>query len=145
MRTVAGGQITPLVLVSLLLFFSIIPIVLAHIGWLKAFVEIPIAVIVTAFYCVGVAVITDTVHGPGSNIGNLYFASWIGFFLAVTLAFTSMKESLATEDEDSSPESESNLSKSERESKGDAENVAPVHQGGGEQVHQGDRPDIGEA
>lgn len=33
---------------------AVIPITLSHMGWMKAFVEAPIAVIVLAFYCVGV-------------------------------------------------------------------------------------------
>jgi hypothetical protein len=98
---------------------AVIPITLSHLGWMKAFVEAPIAVIVLAFYCVGVAVITDNVYGPASNVGNLYFASWIGFSLSVLLAFTSMKELCVSEE--TSQESESNVSKSER---GEAENVA---------------------
>jgi hypothetical protein len=65
------------------------------------------------------AVITDNVHGPASNIGNLYFASWIGFILSVILAFSSMKE-MCVPEETPDPESESNIGESE---KGEGENV----------------------
>ena len=74
------------------------------------------------------AVITDNVYGPASNIGNLYFASWIGFSLSVMLAFTSLKELFSPADS-SSQESESNVDKS---SKGEGENV--VRQDVGDQV-----------
>lgn len=113
---------------------TFVPIILSHCGWLKSFIEVPVAVVVLAFYCVGVAVITDTVHGPASNVGNLYFASWIGFYLAISLGFTTIKETFAPTPEPS-PDSESNISKSEtRGGKGDAENVAPVRQDGGDNV-----------
>lgn len=33
---------------------TFVPIILSHCGWLKSFIEVPVAVVVLAFYCVGV-------------------------------------------------------------------------------------------
>ncbi len=54
------------------------------------------SVIVTVFYSVGAAYVTDS-SGPGSNVGNLYFATWFGFGLSVLLTFSSLKEMIAPE------------------------------------------------
>ena len=33
---------------------TFVPIILSHCGWLKSFIEVPVAVVILAFYCVGV-------------------------------------------------------------------------------------------
>lgn len=81
---------------------SIIPITLAHLGSLKPIIEIPVAFVALVFYCVGAAAITDNASGPGNTIGNLYFASWIGFGLTVLLFCTSIKEMVSPDQAESS-------------------------------------------
>lgn len=75
---------------------AIIPIIWSHLAKMNLIVEGIIGVIVTVFYSLGAAYIT-TVDGPGSEIGNLYFATWFGFGLAVFLTFTCFKEMIAPE------------------------------------------------
>lgn len=73
---------------------SLIPIIWSHLAKMYVWVEALVGIIVTVFYCVGAAYITD-VSGPGSNIGNLYFATWFGFGLAVLLTFSCFSEMIA--------------------------------------------------
>jgi len=71
-------------------------IIWTHMAKLNLIAEAIVSVIVTVLYCVGAAYITE-VGGPGSNIGNLYFATWFGFSLAVLLTFSCFKEMIAPE------------------------------------------------
>lgn len=85
---------------------SIIPITWSHLTEMNLVVEIIIGLIVTVFYCVGVAYIT-VASGPGGNVGNLYFATWFGFGLSLLLTFSCFREMIApepTEDESQHPE-----------------------------------------
>jgi hypothetical protein len=93
------------------------------------------------------AAITDNASGPGNTIGNLYFASWIGFGLTVLLFCTSMKEMVSPDEAESSEgenaESEAKDAKGSSEaksSKGDNRNVV---QNVGEHVEE--TPAEGEA
>jgi hypothetical protein len=93
------------------------------------------------------AAITDNASGPGNTIGNMYFASWIGFGLTVLLFCTSFKE-MVSPDEVESTEGENAESEAKgvkgggeaKPAKGDDRNVV---QNVGEQVEE--TPGEGEA
>jgi len=75
---------------------ALIPIIWSHLAKMNIIVEMIVSVIVTVFYCVGAAYVTDS-SGPGSNVGNLYFSTWFGFGLAILLTFSCIKELVAPE------------------------------------------------
>lgn len=76
---------------------ALIPIIWTHVAKPSLFVDLVISVIVTVFYCVGAAYITD-ISGPGGVVGNLYFFTWISFGLSVMLTFTCIKEIISPEE-----------------------------------------------
>jgi len=75
---------------------SVIPITWFHCAKMSLIVEAIVGTILMVFYSVGAAYITD-ISGPGSNIGNLYFSTWIGFGISVLLTFSCFKEMITPE------------------------------------------------
>lgn len=49
-----------------------------------------VALIMLVAWCCAVAFLTFG-SGPGTNLGNIYFATWIGFFLTLNLTTTSVR------------------------------------------------------
>jgi hypothetical protein len=117
---------------------AIIPIVWSHFRNVNSIVELVVAIIVTVFYCVGAAYITDAKNGPGGNIGNLYFSTWFGFGMSVLLTCSCLKLMFAPEEAPVTEEEGENLGKTESKQgdvvakTGGGDEVEPVGQRGGE-------------
>jgi hypothetical protein len=75
---------------------AVIPIVWNHVAKMNLIMEMIVGLVVTVFYCVGTAYITN-VDGPGSHIGNFYFSTWFGFALSVLLTCSAFLEMIAPE------------------------------------------------
>jgi len=58
-------------------FLSSVGSVLATIGYLNRWLEVILAFLMFGFYMCGVGLITFN-DGPGTSLGNLYFATWMG-------------------------------------------------------------------
>eukprot|EP00565_Helicotheca_tamesis_P005057 CAMPEP_0185723566 /NCGR_PEP_ID=MMETSP1171-20130828/368_1 /TAXON_ID=374046 /ORGANISM="Helicotheca tamensis, Strain CCMP826" /LENGTH=307 /DNA_ID=CAMNT_0028391287 /DNA_START=117 /DNA_END=1040 /DNA_ORIENTATION=+ len=75
-------------------FFSIIAALGTVTNKVSLTIEALISTMLFIFYCVGAAVVTG-VGGPGEFVGNLYFATWSGFLLTISLSISSIKEIMA--------------------------------------------------
>lgn len=69
---------------AIALALSMFEIVASNRGWLSLYPEAGLTFVLFALYVVGIAVITFG-NGPATNVGNLYFATWIGFVLMLFL------------------------------------------------------------
>ena len=66
--------------------FGMVEIVLSNWGKLSVYPEAGLTFMLFVLYIVGIAIITFGGNvGPGSNIGNLYFSTWLGFVLTLFL------------------------------------------------------------
>eukprot|EP01083_Nonionella_stella_P260201 887518_1 len=79
---------------------------LAHCDKVFPIFESIIAFVILVFFCVGVGTITNNQRGPGGTIGNLYFASWFGFYLSVFLSFTCLNLLICPQDAEQEEEDE---------------------------------------
>jgi len=115
---------------------ALIPIIWSHLAKMNIIVEMIVSVIVTVFYCVGAAYVTDS-SGPGSNVGNLYFSTWFGFGLAILLTFSCIKELVAPEHlvEESQHPSEVRKPAAESGGGGDGEGEGEGNEGKSSEPH----------
>jgi len=79
-------------------FFSFGAIGLSSLGKMVKNLELGIALLVFFMYCAGVALITGS-SGPGQGMGNLYFASWIGFVISLFLSASCMQDLISPKEE----------------------------------------------
>ena len=83
-------------------FFGLVEIVLSNMGKLSTYPEAGLTFVLFALYVIGIAVITfGGQKGPATNIGNLYFSTWIGFVLAMFLiseSWTAVREKMKGDD-----------------------------------------------
>merc|ERR1712113_574770 len=82
---------------------SLVSIVLSHLGTLQLVGELFLSVLSLVFYSFGVGFITAD-EGPGSSLGNLYFATWAGFIFSMMIVVMCASEYLYDSD-DTVPES----------------------------------------
>jgi len=68
--------------------------------------EVVVNVITLALYAFGVAYITFG-NGPGTTIGNLYFSTWLGFILSVSLTSDCVREYWCARNSDAAVEGDS--------------------------------------
>jgi hypothetical protein len=82
--------------------FGIVEILLSNMGMLSTYPEAGLTFVLFALFVVGIAVITfGGQKGPATNIGNLYFSTWIGFVLAMFLvseSWTAVRAKMKGED-----------------------------------------------
>lgn len=77
---------------------SLVSIVLSHFGSLQLIVEFFLSVLSLIFYSFGVGFITAD-EGPGSSLGNLYFATWAGFIFSMMIVVMCASEYLYNSDD----------------------------------------------
>lgn len=115
---------------------SLIPIFWTHLTKTSLIIDSIVGIVVTVFYCVGAAYITD-VTGPGSNIGNLYFSVWFGFGLSILLTFSSIKEMICPEPTGEETSQHPDVSKSgEVQEEGEQGPGKEAQRGGEEQLEE---------
>jgi hypothetical protein len=87
-------------------------------------------------WCCGVAFITFG-DGPGINLGNVYFATWISLFLCLNITTTAFKEMRSEKaDKEDEPGAEQAAKPEDNESSDDKEEVAAEE--GAQDVERGD-------
>lgn len=87
--------------------FSMGMLYMANSGKLTIMIEFGVASITFILMTFGVAYITFG-SGPGTTIGNLYFATWIAFCISVFLAFQSFREFMESRTQDTEGDEEDN-------------------------------------
>lgn len=66
--------------------FGLVEIAMSNMGKMTLYPEAGLTFMLFVLYVIGIAVITfGGSDGPGTNIGNLYFSTWLGFVLAMFL------------------------------------------------------------
>lgn len=67
--------------------FGVIDIIMTNLGKMTVYPEAGLSFLLFVLYIAGISVITfGAGKGPGTNIGNLYFSTWLGFVLTMFLA-----------------------------------------------------------
>lgn len=77
---------------------SLVSIILSHFGSLQLIGEFFLSVLSLIFYSFGVGFITAD-EGPGSSLGNLYFATWAGFIFSMMIVVMCASEYLYNSDD----------------------------------------------
>jgi hypothetical protein len=104
--------------------FGLIMCLMSFVGKLPRWGEAGMAFLSLAAYACGVAAITfGGEKGPGTEIGNLYFSTWIGFILSVFLTVTCWAE---VRDKGEEGEAESAPADADVEDKVDVPEEAPA-------------------
>jgi hypothetical protein len=109
--------------------FGLIEIGLSTIGKLTLYPEAGLSFLLFVLYIAGISLITfGGAKGPGTNIGNLYFSTWIGFLMAMFLTSKSWNAVRAKMKGEDAEEAEDDAKAEEGEASGDdkkAEDAAP--------------------
>lgn len=104
-------------------FFGLVEIVMSNWGKMTVYPEAGLVFVLFCLYVVGIAVITfGGEKGPGTNIGNLYFSTWMGFVLALFLtskSWNAAREKMKGGDAEEAPAAEGDDKAEAGEAEGD--------------------------